>query len=164
MDLRIGGLGQLSPLEESSAEVSRDSGVVSQSESTLSMVSEGLSSGTVSQSQSFSAAVSQPEQGDEDEQLLLLQQTAQNYSSYIRASATEEVRAYFKKQKKTGFTALQLCESFFTFLFKTLCNARDSRHFKLERGSEILWIHSSYVSNKESRVSLLNNIQLNKPI
>ncbi|KAJ8334251.1 hypothetical protein SKAU_G00398900 [Synaphobranchus kaupii] len=96
MDLRIGGLGQLSPLEESSAEVSRDSGVVSQSESSLSMVSEGLSSGTVSQSQSFSAAVSQPEQGDEDDQLLLLQHTAHSYSSYIRATATEEIHSLEK--------------------------------------------------------------------
>ncbi|KAJ8403055.1 hypothetical protein AAFF_G00359710 [Aldrovandia affinis] len=91
MDLRIGGVGHLSPLEESSAEVSRDSGVVSQSESSLSMVSEGLSSGTVSESQSFSAAVSQPEPGDEDDQLLVLQHTAHSYSSYIRATATDEI-------------------------------------------------------------------------
>ncbi|KAG9355479.1 hypothetical protein JZ751_000317 [Albula glossodonta] len=96
MDLRIGGMGHLSPLEESSAEVSRDSGVVSQSESSFSMVSEGLSSGTVSQSQSFSAAVSQPEQGDEDDQLVLLQRTAHSYSSYIRATATDEIHSLEK--------------------------------------------------------------------
>uniref|UniRef100_A0A672KXW9 Biogenesis of lysosome-related organelles complex 1 subunit 4-like n=1 Tax=Sinocyclocheilus grahami TaxID=75366 RepID=A0A672KXW9_SINGR len=83
----------LSPLEESSAEVSRDSGIVSQSASSLSMVSEALSSGTVSQSPSFGAAVApspssaagetQPEQTRDDE---LLTHTAITYSSYIRAS------------------------------------------------------------------------------
>ncbi|XP_016398159.1 biogenesis of lysosome-related organelles complex 1 subunit 4 isoform X2 [Sinocyclocheilus rhinocerous] len=92
----------LSPLEESSAEVSRDSGIVSQSASSLSMVSEALSSGTVSQSPSFGAAVAQspssaageiqdqsePEQTQDDE---LLTHTAVTYSSYIRASAEEEV-------------------------------------------------------------------------
>ncbi|KAJ8273309.1 hypothetical protein GJAV_G00100110 [Gymnothorax javanicus] len=92
MDLRIGGLGQLSPLEESSAEVSRDSGVVSQSESSLSMVSEGLSSGTVSQSQSFSVPISQPEQEDECESVQQLQQTTHSYGTYIRASAAEEIQ------------------------------------------------------------------------
>ncbi|KAL6457550.1 hypothetical protein MHYP_G00345130 [Metynnis hypsauchen] len=49
----------LSPLEESSAEVSRDSGVVSLSASSLSMASEALSSGAVSQSPSFGGNVSQ---------------------------------------------------------------------------------------------------------
>ncbi|XP_036421880.1 biogenesis of lysosome-related organelles complex 1 subunit 4 [Colossoma macropomum] len=49
----------LSPLEESSAEVSRDSGVVSLSASSLSMGSEALSSGAVSQSPSFGGNVSQ---------------------------------------------------------------------------------------------------------
>ncbi|XP_062845429.1 biogenesis of lysosome-related organelles complex 1 subunit 4 [Trichomycterus rosablanca] len=47
----------LSPLEESSEEVSRDSGIVSQSTSTLStvsMISEALSAGEISQSPSFS--------------------------------------------------------------------------------------------------------------
>lgn len=92
----------LSPLEESSAEVSRDSGIVSQSASSLSMVSEALSSGTVSQSPSFGAAVAQspisaagesqdqsePEQTQDDE---LLRHTAITYSSYIRANAEEEV-------------------------------------------------------------------------
>ncbi|XP_016321674.1 biogenesis of lysosome-related organelles complex 1 subunit 4-like isoform X1 [Sinocyclocheilus anshuiensis] len=88
----------LSPLEESSAEVSRDSGIVSQSTSSLSMVSEALSSGTVSQSPSFGAAVAQspssaagetqPEQTQDDE---LLRHTAITYSSYIRANAEEEV-------------------------------------------------------------------------
>lgn len=93
----------LSPLEESSAEVSRDSGIVSQSASSLSMVSEALSSGTVSQSPSFGAAVAQSpssaageardqseqEQPQDDE---LLRHTAIAYSSYIRANAEEEVR------------------------------------------------------------------------
>ncbi len=88
----------LSPLEESSAEVSRDSGIVSQSASSLSMVSEALSSGTVSQSPSFGAPVAQspssaagetqPEQTQDDE---LLRNTAVTYSSYIRANAEEEV-------------------------------------------------------------------------
>lgn len=99
-------VGLLSPLEESSAEISRDSGIVSQSASSLSMVSEILSSGTVSQSPSFGAAanvISQspslneaaepgtpdqhyPEQDDE-----VLRHTALSYSSYIRATAGEEV-------------------------------------------------------------------------
>ncbi|XP_051949068.1 biogenesis of lysosome-related organelles complex 1 subunit 4-like [Xyrauchen texanus] len=91
----------LSPLEESSAEVSRDSGIVSQSASSLSMVSEALSSGSVSQSSSFGAAVAQdpssaagetqehsePEQTQDDE---LLRHTAIAYSSYMRANAEEE--------------------------------------------------------------------------
>ncbi|KAI7799137.1 biogenesis of lysosome-related organelles complex 1 subunit 4 [Triplophysa rosa] len=92
----------LSPLEESSAEVSRDSGIVSQSASSLSMVSEALSSGTVSQSPSFGAAVAQSpssaagEARDQSEQEQpqydeLLRHTAIAYSSYIRANAEEEV-------------------------------------------------------------------------
>lgn len=104
---RVDRVGLLSPLEESSAEISRDSGIVSQSASSLSMVSEILSSGTVSQSPSFGAAanvnISQspslheaaepgtpdqhhPEQDDE-----VLRHTALGYSSYIRATAGEEV-------------------------------------------------------------------------
>ncbi|KAL0962210.1 hypothetical protein UPYG_G00337140 [Umbra pygmaea] len=93
-------VGLLSPLEESSAEVSRDSGIVSQSESSLSMLSEVLSSGTVSESPSFSAAVSQSasfniaqsdteqEHDREDE---ILKQTALSYSSYIRSTAVDEI-------------------------------------------------------------------------
>lgn len=99
-------VGILSPLEESSAEISTDSGIVSQSASSLSMVSEILSSGTVSQSPSFGAAANVilqspslnevaesgsteqhvPEQDDED-----LRRTALSYSSYLRATAGEEV-------------------------------------------------------------------------
>lgn len=100
-------VGLLSPLEESSAEISRDSGIVSQSASSLSMVSEILSSGTVSQSPSFGAAAAnvishspslneaaagrdeQEEVGEENE---VLRDTALSYSSYIRATAGEEVR------------------------------------------------------------------------
>uniref|UniRef100_A0A3Q3GQC5 Biogenesis of lysosomal organelles complex-1, subunit 4, cappuccino n=1 Tax=Labrus bergylta TaxID=56723 RepID=A0A3Q3GQC5_9LABR len=86
MDLhRVDRVGLLSPLEESSAEISRDSGIVSQSASSLSMVSEILSSGTVSQSPSFGAA-HYPEQDDE-----LLRHTAFSYSAYIRATAGEEI-------------------------------------------------------------------------
>lgn len=99
-------VGLLSPLEESSAEISRDSGIVSQSASSLSMVSEILSSGTVSQSPSFGAAAAnvishspslneaaagrdeQEEVGEENE---VLRDTALSYSSYIRATAGEEV-------------------------------------------------------------------------
>ncbi|KAG7235585.1 hypothetical protein INR49_002509 [Caranx melampygus] len=103
---QIDRVGLLSPLEESSAEISRDSGIVSQSASSLSMVSEILSSGTVSQSPSFGAAanvippspslneVAEPgttdqhdsEQDDED-----LRHTVLSYSSYIRAAAGEEI-------------------------------------------------------------------------
>ena len=99
-------VGLLSPLEESSAEISRDSGIVSQSASSLSMVSEILSSGTVSQSPSFGAAANvvprspslrgaaepgatdqdDPEQDDE-----VLGHTALGYAAYIRATAGEEV-------------------------------------------------------------------------
>lgn len=88
----------LSPLEESSAEVSRDSGIVSQSASSLSMVSEALSSGTVSQSPSFGAAVSQSPSFSSGEPVLecvddeILRHTAQSYSAYIRANASDEVR------------------------------------------------------------------------
>ncbi|XP_071355792.1 biogenesis of lysosome-related organelles complex 1 subunit 4 isoform X1 [Trachinotus anak] len=105
---QIDRVGLLSPLEESSAEISRDSGIVSQSASSLSMVSEILSSGTVSQSPSFGAAANviprspslneaaepgttdqhDPEQDDE-----VLRHTALSYSSYIRATAGEEVCA-----------------------------------------------------------------------
>lgn len=113
---RVDRVGLLSPLEESSAEISTDSGIVSQSASSLSMVSEILSSGTVSQSPSFGAAVGaagaaaaanvipqspslddaavpgttdqhDPEQDDE-----VLRHTALSYSSYIRATAGDEVR------------------------------------------------------------------------
>lgn len=113
MDLhRVDRVGLLSPLEESSAEISRDSGIVSQSASSLSMVSEILSSGTVSQSPSFGAAanvISQspslneaaepgtPEQRtpeerspEQDEEL---RHTALSYSSYIKATAGKEVCA-----------------------------------------------------------------------
>ncbi|XP_060948715.1 biogenesis of lysosome-related organelles complex 1 subunit 4 [Limanda limanda] len=103
---RVDRVGLLSPLEESSAEISRDSGIVSQSASSLSMVSEILSSGSVSQSPSFGAAANvvpespslhgapepgatrrlDPEQDDEE-----LGHTALSYSSYIRASAGEEI-------------------------------------------------------------------------
>lgn len=105
-------VGLLSPLEESSAEISRDSGIVSQSASSLSMVSEILSSGSVSQSPSFGAAAAANviaqspslslseaagrnadghllEQAEEDHELL--RETALSYSSYIRATAGEEV-------------------------------------------------------------------------
>ncbi|XP_026203224.1 biogenesis of lysosome-related organelles complex 1 subunit 4 [Anabas testudineus] len=103
---RIDRVGILSPLEESSAEISTDSGIVSQSASSLSMVSEILSSGTVSQSPSFGAAANvilqspslnqvaesgtteqhDPEQDDE-----VLRHTALSYSSYVRATAGEEI-------------------------------------------------------------------------
>ncbi|XP_033831552.1 biogenesis of lysosome-related organelles complex 1 subunit 4 [Periophthalmus magnuspinnatus] len=102
-------VGLLSPLEESSAEISQDSGIVSQSASSLSMVSEILSSGTVSQSPSFGAAaanvvrhspslgeasglnIDRQHQGEAEEDNELLRETALNYSSYIRATAGEEV-------------------------------------------------------------------------
>ncbi|KAM8883674.1 biogenesis of lysosome-related organelles complex 1 subunit 4 [Synchiropus picturatus] len=105
---RVDRVGLLSPLEESSAEISRDSGIVSQSASSLSMVSEILSSGSVSQSPSFAAAAANgispspsllseaaesgraehrdPELDDE-----VLRTTARSYSSYVRATADEEV-------------------------------------------------------------------------
>ncbi|KAJ4918183.1 hypothetical protein JOQ06_016041 [Pogonophryne albipinna] len=107
MDLhRVDRVGLLSPLEESSAEISRDSGIVSQSASSLSMVSEILSSGTVSQSPSFGAAanvISQspslneaaepgtPEQWTPEEQDEELRHTALSYSSYIKATAGKEI-------------------------------------------------------------------------
>lgn len=103
---RMDRVGPLSPLEESSAEISRDSGIVSQSTSSLSVVSELLSSGTVSQSPSFGAAANvpqspslqrgeepgaaEPEWTERDEDIL--RQTALGYSSYIRVTAGEEVR------------------------------------------------------------------------
>uniref|UniRef100_A0AAX7SVT5 Biogenesis of lysosomal organelles complex-1, subunit 4, cappuccino n=1 Tax=Astatotilapia calliptera TaxID=8154 RepID=A0AAX7SVT5_ASTCA len=101
---RVDRVGLLSPLEESSAEISTDSGIVSQSASSLSMVSEILSSGTVSQSPTGAAnVISQspsldeaaepgttdkhdPEQDDE-----VLRHTALSYSSYIRATAGDEI-------------------------------------------------------------------------
>ncbi|XP_057684715.1 biogenesis of lysosome-related organelles complex 1 subunit 4 [Corythoichthys intestinalis] len=103
---RVERVGLLSPLEESSAEISRDSGIVSQSASSLSMVSDILSSGTVSQSPSFGAAANvvaspspsfheavaaaasqnAPERLDDD-----LVQTAIAYSSYVKATAGEEI-------------------------------------------------------------------------
>lgn len=104
---RMDRVGLLSPLEESSAEISRDSGIVSQSTSSLSMVSEILSSGTVSQSPSFGAAANvpqspspspspreergrtEPEFTEQDEGTL--RQSALGYSSYIRVTAGEEV-------------------------------------------------------------------------
>lgn len=104
MDHRpVDRVGILSPLEESSAEISRDSGIVSQSASSLSMVSDILSSGTVSQSPSFGAAaaanvvpqspsvnvVPETETADQDDEVL--RHTALRYSSYIRATAGDEV-------------------------------------------------------------------------
>ncbi|XP_069552937.1 biogenesis of lysosome-related organelles complex 1 subunit 4 [Brachyistius frenatus] len=101
---RIDRVGLLSPLEESSAEISRDSGIVSQSASSLSMVSEILSSGTLSQSPSFGAAAvpqspsldeagepGSTEQRDPERDDEVLRHTALNYSSYIRATAGEEI-------------------------------------------------------------------------
>lgn len=102
---RMDRVGLLSPLEESSAEISRDSGIVSQSTSSLSMVSEILSSGTVSQSPSFGAAANvppspsldggeeprtaEPEFTEQDEEIL--RHAALGYSSYVRVTAGEEV-------------------------------------------------------------------------
>ncbi|KAB5517750.1 hypothetical protein PHYPO_G00170760 [Pangasianodon hypophthalmus] len=119
MEHRLGRAPVLSPLEESSEEVSRDSGIVSQSASTVSMLSEGLSNGNVSQSPSFGLNVSQSPSfagnGSEspsfsgnvpqspsldgaaaqspvhEQEDELLRQTALNYSSYIRADAGEEI-------------------------------------------------------------------------
>ncbi|KAM4539881.1 biogenesis of lysosome-related organelles complex 1 subunit 4 [Odontesthes bonariensis] len=105
---RIDRVGLLSPLEESSAEISRDSGIVSQSASSLSMVSDILSSGTVSQSPSFGAAAAAnvfprspsldeaaphgtSDQHDSERDDEVLRQTALDYSSYIRATAGEEI-------------------------------------------------------------------------
>ncbi|KAG7501091.1 hypothetical protein JOB18_039548 [Solea senegalensis] len=106
---QVDRVGLLSPLEESSAEISRDSGIVSQSASSLSMVSEILSSGTVSQSPSFGAnaanivisqspsldeaaepgTTSQQQSEEQDDELL--RHTALSYSSYIRSTAGEEI-------------------------------------------------------------------------
>ncbi|KAG7325850.1 hypothetical protein KOW79_010775 [Hemibagrus wyckioides] len=119
MEHRLGRAPVLSPLEESSEEVSRDSGIVSQSASTVSMLSEGLSNGNVSQSPSFGLNVSQspsfagnvseshsfsgnvPQSPSPDgaaaqspvheQEDEILRQTALTYSSYIRADAAEEI-------------------------------------------------------------------------
>lgn len=119
MEHRLGRAPVLSPLEESSEEVSRDSGIVSQSTSTVSMLSEGLSNGNVSQSPSFGLNASRspsfagnvsespsfggdvPQSPDPDgaaaqspvheQEDEILRQTALSYSSYIRADAGEEV-------------------------------------------------------------------------
>lgn len=119
MEHRLGRVPVLSPLEESSEEVSRDSGIVSQSTSTVSMLSEGLSNGNVSQSPSFGLNVSQspsfagnvsesPSFGDNvprspsldgaaaqspvhEQEDEILRQTALSYSAYIRADAGEEI-------------------------------------------------------------------------
>ncbi|KAM9737931.1 biogenesis of lysosome-related organelles complex 1 subunit 4 [Menidia menidia] len=109
---RVDRVGLLSPLEESSAEISRDSGIVSQSASSLSMVSDILSSGTVSQSPSFGAAAAvagvanvfprsasldeaaereASEQHNSEQDDEVLRQTALEYSSYVRATAGEEI-------------------------------------------------------------------------
>lgn len=119
MEHRLGRPPVLSPLEESSEEVSRDSGIVSQSASTVSMLSEGLSNGNVSQSPSFGLNVSQSpsfagnvsespsfagnvlhspsldgaaaQSPVQEQEDEILRQTALSYSSYIRADAGEEV-------------------------------------------------------------------------
>ncbi|XP_054619192.1 biogenesis of lysosome-related organelles complex 1 subunit 4 [Dunckerocampus dactyliophorus] len=100
---RMDRVGLLSPLEESSAEISRDSGIVSQSASSLSMVSDILSSGTVSQSPSFGASANvvspspslhdaeQSHQHDPGQDDDALTQTTLMYSSYVRATAGEEI-------------------------------------------------------------------------
>ncbi|KAL4629926.1 biogenesis of lysosome-related organelles complex 1 subunit 4-like [Arapaima gigas] len=74
-------------MEESATDSSGDSGNVSQSASSLSVTSGGLSSGTVSQSHSFGAA-------HEEERVLEL--TARNFSSYLRASADQEIYSFEK--------------------------------------------------------------------
>ncbi|MGH0155725.1 UNVERIFIED_CONTAM: hypothetical protein FKN15_029963 [Acipenser sinensis] len=78
--------------EELATDVSRDSGNVSQSESSGSVISEGLSSGNISHSHSFSAAVPQ-EDGDPDR---LLERTAKSYSSYLKANVGEDVESLEK--------------------------------------------------------------------
>lgn len=110
---QVDRVGLLSPLEESSAEISRDSGIVSQSASSLSMVSDLSSSGTVSQSPSFGAAAAAnvvsrspslnqaaaaehgtaggQQQQDSEQDDEVLRQAALQYSSYIRATAGEEI-------------------------------------------------------------------------
>lgn len=112
---RVDRVGLLSPLEESSAEISTDSGIVSQSASSLSMVSDILSSGTVSQSPSFGAAaaanVAPPnprlneaaqlethDHRDSEQDDEVLRQTALEYSSCIKATAGEEVGGVRHKQ------------------------------------------------------------------
>ncbi|MBN3321126.1 BL1S4 protein, partial [Atractosteus spatula] len=89
MEHRSEGVGSLSPAEESSADVSRDSGNVSQSGSSASVTSDALSSGVVSHSHSFSSGAP-PLDVEEDAQLL--RQTAQSYSSYLRADVGVEIR------------------------------------------------------------------------
>lgn len=91
MDRQVDRAGRLSPVEESAAEVSTDSGNVSQSTSSFSMLSEGLSSGSVSQSHSFNAPP--PHSGQNDD--LLLQRAARSFSAYIRANADDQVRRMF---------------------------------------------------------------------
>ncbi|KAM6899747.1 biogenesis of lysosome-related organelles complex 1 subunit 4 [Xenentodon cancila] len=102
---RVDRVGLLSPLEESSAEISRDSGIVSQSASSLSMVSDILSSGTVSQSPSFGAAAAanvvprsasvdqaaEHETSEPEADYEVPKQTALDYSSYVRVTAGEEI-------------------------------------------------------------------------
>ncbi|XP_058878297.1 biogenesis of lysosome-related organelles complex 1 subunit 4-like isoform X1 [Acipenser ruthenus] len=78
--------------EELATDVSRDSGNVSQSESSGSVISEGLSSGNISHSHSFSAAVPQGD-GDPDR---LLERTAKSYSSYLKANVGEDVESLEK--------------------------------------------------------------------
>ncbi|KPP79472.1 biogenesis of lysosome-related organelles complex 1 subunit 4-like [Scleropages formosus] len=73
--------GQADAVEESALDTSGDSGNVSQSTSSLSVTSGVLSSGTVSQSHSFFV-------GPEEERVLQL--TAQNFASYLTASADDE--------------------------------------------------------------------------
>ncbi|KAM9777034.1 biogenesis of lysosome-related organelles complex 1 subunit 4 isoform X1 [Syngnathus typhle] len=112
---RVDRVGILSPLEESSAEISRDSGIVSQSASSLSMVSDILSSGTVSQSPSFGAAanvVASPcpsfhqaaaaaasQHGPEHHDADLMFATLA-YSSYVRATAGEEILCLEKSMEE----------------------------------------------------------------
>ncbi|MBN3295327.1 BL1S4 protein, partial [Amia calva] len=93
MEHRREGVGLLSPIEEGSADVSRDSGNVSQSHSSASVLSDCLSSGTVSQSPSFSAAAVRDAS---EEDALLLTHTAHSYSSYLRADAGEEAQSLEK--------------------------------------------------------------------
>ncbi|KAK1804885.1 hypothetical protein P4O66_019253 [Electrophorus voltai] len=95
MDQRFDRGAVLSPLEESSAEVSRDSGVVSQSASSLSMLSEAPSSGSGSHSPSFGlpvptldAPAPQGSPGQDEERL---RRTASSYSAYVCANASEEI-------------------------------------------------------------------------
>uniref|UniRef100_A0A3P8WLV4 Biogenesis of lysosomal organelles complex-1, subunit 4, cappuccino n=1 Tax=Cynoglossus semilaevis TaxID=244447 RepID=A0A3P8WLV4_CYNSE len=84
--LHVDRVGLLSPLEESSAEISTDSGIVSQSASSLSMspsFNEAVEYGTRNQLE-----LEDEEEGHGDE---VLRDTALRYSSYIRATAGEEI-------------------------------------------------------------------------